>query len=71
MRRSEKICEGVRSLVVRYGDQTIPVSVSIGVAVFPDDGLSFEALYEAAAERLRCGKKLGRDRVCAGGESAL
>ena len=64
--RANQIRQAIRDMVVRHGDRVIPVSVSIGVAIFPCDGLTFEQLYEFADRRLQCGKHGGRDRVCAG-----
>jgi hypothetical protein len=40
------------------------VTISIGVAGFPDHGDSAEALIEAADRALYQAKQTGRDRVC-------
>jgi len=47
----------------RHGD--IPVTVSVGVAAFPDDGTFAEELLKAADTRLYRAKETGRDRVVA------
>lgn len=41
----------------------IPVTASIGVAMFPEDGLNFEALTERATSRM-CQDKVQRDAAC-------
>ncbi len=41
------------------------VTVSIGAALFPQDGLQREALLQATDERLYLAKASGRNRVCA------
>jgi diguanylate cyclase (GGDEF)-like protein len=62
---AEQICEKVRTknLVVRR--ERIPVTISIGVAAFPEDTLDSEELIRVADERLYQAKRLGRDQVCA------
>lgn len=42
----------------------IPVSVSVGIAVYERDGESFEKLYRAADEALYQVKRSGKDAVC-------
>jgi two-component system cell cycle response regulator len=39
----------------------IPVSVSIGVAVYPEHGVTAEQVLEAADDALYAAKKAGRD----------
>ena len=51
---------------VRAGVETAtPVTVSIGAAIYPDDGANVDALFAAADERLYAAKKAGRNRVMA------
>lgn len=45
----------------RRGAKKIPVSVSIGIAVFPDHGATAEQLLEAADDALYAAKEAGRD----------
>ena len=40
-----------------------PVTVSIGAAIYPDDGADADALFAAADERLYSAKRGGRNRV--------
>src|SRR5262249_38514858 len=44
-------------------EATTPVTISIGAAVYPDDGANADALFAAADERLYAAKKAGRNRV--------
>ena len=56
--------EGVNHLVVSHrGELVGQVTVSIGVAAFPEHGRSEEALVRAAEAALYEAKKEGRDRV--------
>jgi diguanylate cyclase (GGDEF)-like protein len=53
------IAERIRAGV----ETTTPVTISIGAAVYPDDGADAAALFAAADERLYAAKKAGRNRV--------
>lgn len=48
---------------VRYGEQWIAVTVSVGVAQLGRDGTDWSSLYQAADERLYEAKAAGRDMV--------
>lgn len=56
--RAKQICEMVRGCFA--GD--IPITGSVGIAVFPRDGTSFETLYENADSALYSAKEGGRNR---------
>jgi diguanylate cyclase (GGDEF)-like protein len=64
---------------IRAGVEAIPappdgaqVTVSIGAAIYPDDGADREALFNSADGRLYAAKKAGRNRVIApDGRSAV
>jgi GGDEF domain-containing protein len=62
------MAEAIRTAVgLHDSDAPGPIpSASVGWAVFPDDGLDFESLMQAADERLRAfkgnGKHLALDR---------
>jgi diguanylate cyclase (GGDEF)-like protein len=58
---AERIRVSIEALPAAKDGST--VSVSIGAAVFPDDGRDREALFHAADERLYEAKELGRNRV--------
>ncbi len=62
--RAEQMREASSQLHVQYEDQTLePVTLSLGVAIFPDHGSTIDALFGAADTALYCAKREGRDRV--------
>ena len=63
-RKAEEIRGKIESIVVRYLDRNLPrISVSIGVAAFPNSGDHPEALIRAADEALYAAKANGRNCV--------
>jgi GGDEF domain-containing protein len=63
-RRAEEICEGIRSLTVNARGQSLgPLTVSVGVASFPEQGDTETAVLKAADTALYHAKHGGRDRV--------
>ncbi len=64
--RAEQLREGVKQLRVQYHRQTLgSITISLGVACFPQQGMTGEAVIQAADQALYQAKKLGRDRVAA------
>ncbi|MHB9092575.1 MAG: sensor domain-containing diguanylate cyclase [Chloroflexota bacterium] len=62
--RAEEICLGLRQLALQYRDQPLTnVSVSLGVAAFPQHAGSAEGVMRAADEALYAAKSAGRDQV--------
>jgi two-component system, cell cycle response regulator len=62
---AEKIHDAIKS--VPFGgmdEELINLTVSIGVAAYPDHGDSFKRLVEAADQAMYQAKQTGRDRVC-------
>jgi len=61
----ETLRDAVASLSLRFGEETLTVTVSIGVCVRPGDGRadSLRALLTAADRALYSAKRLGRNRV--------
>ena len=62
---AEKIHDAIRG--VPFGsmdEELVNLTVSIGVAAYPDHGDSFKSLVEAADQALYRAKQTGRDRVC-------
>ena len=57
MRRADSICKAIRN---RYAEK-IDVTVSIGVALFPQDGRTFDELYALADKGLCAAKNNGGD----------
>ncbi len=62
--RAKQIMEAVRELDVRYKGETLrSLTISCGVAVFPNHGHNWSDLTEAADRALFESKRAGRDRV--------
>ncbi|UYC11945.1 GGDEF domain-containing protein [Xanthomonas sp. CFBP 8445] len=71
-RRAEQIRAAVADLQVQHQGQVLPpVTVSIGVAAYPDHGGSTEELLRCADAALYRGKRSGRNRVAAAGDVPL
>ena len=68
--RAEKLRQEVRELNVQHGGQSLgTVSISVGVALFPEDGSTADELIRNADDALYRAKHEGRDRVVTtGGE---
>jgi diguanylate cyclase (GGDEF)-like protein len=63
-RRAEHLRSKVEGLVVRYLEKNLPrITVSIGVAVFPEAGDNPQAVLKAADEALYQAKEKGRNRI--------
>lgn len=63
-RRAEELREGIKTLRVEHRRQYLgPVTVSVGVAVFPSHGDSGESVMRASDLALYQAKAEGRDRV--------
>lgn len=66
-RKAEEIRESVARLMLSFrGVPLGPVTISVGVACFPDDAQSMGPLMEIADSRLYQAKKEGRNRVVCG-----
>jgi len=62
--RAEHLRERIQQLQVDYHGQLLgPLTVSLGVAILPDHGISAEAVLHAADAALYRAKTEGRDRV--------
>ncbi|MGB8215393.1 MAG: sensor domain-containing diguanylate cyclase [Anaerolineales bacterium] len=62
--RAELICKYAKHLHLQYEGQTLEaVTLSIGVTVFPEAGLTSAALLKAADTALYCAKRAGSGRV--------
>ncbi len=63
--RCEALRLAVTRLQVRYGGQPLgPISISLGLALFPQDGQQAEILLHAADSALYEAKRGGRNRLC-------
>ena len=62
--RAERICAAVRSMQVQHAGQDLGQrSCSIGVAVYPDHGLTGERVIKVADEALYQAKAAGRNQI--------
>jgi len=62
---AERLRKAVESLEIQFEGNTIPVTISIGIAMQPQDGDALDTLLAAADERLYTAKNAGRNRFCA------
>ena len=64
--RAENVRQAVKALQVKYQGRFIKsTTISLGVAIFPDHGLTAEEVISAADAALYRAKQEGRDRVVA------
>ena len=62
--RAERLCEHVRHIHTQYEGQTLDaVSLSVGVAIFPEHGSTSDVLLKSADDALYRAKREGRGRV--------
>ncbi len=64
-KQAERIRKGVENLAIRHSENSLRVTVSVGVSSFPDNGDTTEALINAADSALYKAKRAGRDTVVA------
>jgi diguanylate cyclase (GGDEF)-like protein len=63
-KRAEQFCKEARLLGVRYGGRLLdPITLSLGVAVYPEHGRTAQELLLAADAALYQAKADGRDRI--------
>lgn len=63
-KRAERLREGIKNLNLQHRHQPLDtITISIGVASFPNHGLTGEAVLQAADAALYLAKKEGRDTV--------
>jgi diguanylate cyclase (GGDEF)-like protein len=71
-RRAEQLRGEIKALQVEHAGRPLgPVSASLGVAVFPEQGVTAEEIVRAADAALYQAKTEGRDRVVVGEAMAL
>jgi diguanylate cyclase (GGDEF)-like protein len=64
LKRAEQVRARIESIVLRYGDRNLPrITISGGIAVFPQDGSSTEQLLETADKSLYLAKSEGRNCI--------
>jgi diguanylate cyclase (GGDEF)-like protein/PAS domain S-box-containing protein len=63
--RAEALREGIKRLEVRsQGELLRTITASIGIAIFPDHGLTVADVLRSADQALRSAKQSGRDQIC-------
>ena len=60
---AEKVRIGVTELEIAVAGAQIPVSISVGVVNFPDDGQTSDALMISADQAMYASKRAGKNRV--------
>jgi len=64
LNRAENLRNGVQQLAIEYeGRRVGPITVSVGIGIFPDHGDSVQAVLRAADAAMYEAKELGRNRV--------
>ncbi len=64
LQRAERLREGVKELHVHYqGRELEAITISLGIAIYPEHGITGKALLQAADAALYDAKHKGRDRV--------
>ena len=61
---AERIRSAAQDAVVQAYDEVLSVTISIGIAGFPDDSLDLSGLMDKADQALYQAKETGRNRVC-------
>lgn len=62
--RAEKLRHEVSMLTIKYGAQILDsITISIGIAIYPENGISCEKLIESADRALYLAKNSGRNKV--------
>ncbi|MFC1667037.1 GGDEF domain-containing protein [Candidatus Omnitrophota bacterium] len=59
-----RIRENIEGAIFKAYDEVVSITVSIGVSVFPNDGVDMHSLIESADKALYRAKETGRNRVC-------
>ncbi len=71
VKRAEEIREAVKHIHASHGTSTLgSITISLGVASFPEHGLGSDEVLRNADSALYRAKETGRDRVCFAGECA-
>ncbi len=60
---AEKIRQGVEAMPTTERHEHVPVSVSIGLVAWPDDGETLELLIDAVDEAMYAAKQRGKNRI--------
>lgn len=66
---AQRLSASVKAMPVQIGAQSLSITLSLGVAVFPTDGDTGAQIVQAADQALYAAKAAGRDRVMCRSES--
>ena len=61
--RAEQLRTGFEALRVAVGEKALQATISLGVAVYPEDGVTTEAVIHAADQAMYRAKAMGGNRV--------
>ncbi len=61
---AERIREAMEDKAIRAYDENLKITISIGIAILPEDALDTGALIDKADQALYKAKQAGRNRVC-------
>ena len=61
---ANKLRHAIESTAIMFGDATIHITISIGVAQFPEDGKTIDELVASADKALYEAKNTGRNKIC-------
>jgi len=61
---AERIRQAIESKSIRVYDEVLKITISIGIATFPEDAQNSQALIDKADTALYAAKQSGRNRVC-------
>ena len=56
---AQRMCAAVREAAEASDADHGPVSISLGIALYPQDGVTYEELYRKADKALYCAKRAG------------
>ena len=62
--RAEKIRHEIENLQVAYGNLILQTTLSLGVAIYPDNAKSASELVSAAEQAMQQAEALGKNQVC-------
>jgi len=67
--KAEELRRAIQSVAVRYGERNLPrITISLGVATYPEHGLTPQELMKSADNALYDAKARGRNQTCVAGQ---